>query len=1011
MPRTPKMPPGMTSKGKPVYGSLTKSADLLDERVSEVSNVSKTISTMQKNVTKKVKETKTTLEDKKGDKDLEEVHKNINSVLAKLGDTIQALGTGITNVTVATARATKDAIGQYASAVGRDINYNKQNIVAMSLAQSTPIFGYFAAKFMETDVFRKAKEKISSSISNMFGSLFRRLRFRKKNKDEYDVPHMARGGIVKKAGMAKLHAAEVVMPVDKYLKASQKSQEMFTNKLAKVQAKVIKQAIGYETIGGNYRQVQKMSYQDKMIELVTSIEHALYEQSSPGFFKRLFDNMMKNSLFRGMVDFFRTFKKVVMSPFKAISMAFAPFRWLYRMGKHRWRVDRGYWADLPKGRGVLESMNSIMGMTYAQQMSRLDSIILYTKATAQAVRDLSTHVTGIRYQMVPDISRGGGGFSIFGIMHKMLTKPTEWLAKGALLGIEKAFGVKTGHIREALTKDVLEGFKKWKYNKFTSSKQKFLDSHPLLQSTLHGTGDEGGDFTGKKKLLKYQREYYEVILSKKRGFPKLLGYSSEIVNELQEINRREKRRTAFGILKGLLGGVGNMFSWIGGLFKPGGMLGILGTLAGALFGAGGGGAKGGIIGTMIGNAGRWVSRIFKRGFWGFMGMFAKGGVIAKALTFAMKPVTALGTTILEGLKGFAPKILPFLKSAGWLAAAGWAGWEIGKFINEELGLGKAIQGWLDKRVSDVKQQIESKEDPNHSMNLARDVAKGTGSIDDFRKRQILAYRTNLGPQHDDVGFFGASYISSIENAQRQYIEKNIDKYLPYSSAHVAEMRAKWMKSAYKHGGMLPGQNVEKYAYDREESFLEYLNKYGKKLTDEELSKRSKDFENQYKTTGQKLLEGVEDARKQAGNMVGLATDKVTDLKNTYLPKVTDFTNNAIGAASNFTDNAIQKASEVLENTPEAWDKRREQLMNEVNDALGSAKVIGNRIDEQTKDLQKSTKETGSQFLQGAGHVASTVANSVTQSTQNIVHNGQTKFSNLLNAARENNYIMRPDWLP
>jgi len=98
-----------------------------------------------------------------------ETAQGYNTVLKGLGQTIQSLSLGIKNITTDTARATSDAVSQYGKAIGEDISINKTNTIAMALSRSTPLFGYFAAKFMETDVFRdtasKIKHKIGGAVS------------------------------------------------------------------------------------------------------------------------------------------------------------------------------------------------------------------------------------------------------------------------------------------------------------------------------------------------------------------------------------------------------------------------------------------------------------------------------------------------------------------------------------------------------------------------------------------------------------------------------------------------------------------------------------------------------------------------------------------------------------------------------------------------------------------------------------------------------------------------------
>ena len=158
----------------------------------------------------------------------------MNKVLQKLSYTVGDIGKGFAKISTDVAKGGKDALADYGRAISQDINYNKQNIVAMALSKSTPVYGYFISKFMETDVWKNAADKMKSNISNTLSSVGQTLKDKlsglrpggKKKKDtdslskqtrSVKVPQMAKGGVVEKAGLAKLHAAEVVLPVDKLL--------------------------------------------------------------------------------------------------------------------------------------------------------------------------------------------------------------------------------------------------------------------------------------------------------------------------------------------------------------------------------------------------------------------------------------------------------------------------------------------------------------------------------------------------------------------------------------------------------------------------------------------------------------------------------------------------------------------------------------------------------------------------------------------------------------------------
>ena len=119
-------------------GGITPTGDAENQRVKGISDVAKTVNEMQRNVDKEIMRTESYVEERK---DMQEIQSSMNGVLRKLSDTIGALTVGVKNVTSSTAMATKDAISQYGRAVGEDISFKKQNIVAMALARSTPIFG------------------------------------------------------------------------------------------------------------------------------------------------------------------------------------------------------------------------------------------------------------------------------------------------------------------------------------------------------------------------------------------------------------------------------------------------------------------------------------------------------------------------------------------------------------------------------------------------------------------------------------------------------------------------------------------------------------------------------------------------------------------------------------------------------------------------------------------------------------------------------------------------------
>ena len=148
-------------------------------RAQGISSLSSTLSKNQRSSTKTMNELNKSLKNVAQEqrnatnevgysKGISDVERSMNVILKKLSYTIDEFGKGAKKIASQTAVATKDTLKEYARAVSQDINVNKTNLVAMSLAKSTPIFGYFVAKFMETNVFKKASENIKKSLANVF---------------------------------------------------------------------------------------------------------------------------------------------------------------------------------------------------------------------------------------------------------------------------------------------------------------------------------------------------------------------------------------------------------------------------------------------------------------------------------------------------------------------------------------------------------------------------------------------------------------------------------------------------------------------------------------------------------------------------------------------------------------------------------------------------------------------------------------------------------------------------
>lgn len=201
-------------------------------------------------------------------KGVKEVQSSLNVVMRSLSKSVDYMAKGVQRTSLDAAKVTQDAIGQYGKAISEDISINKQNTVAMALARSTPLFGYFASKFMETDIYSGFADKIKGKFTNVAKEIgfslkgiarhsfekIKDLRYigrkqklmdlysdedeslgkkaiKEKSKykaatieekageasEKHTIPHLAEGGIVKKSGLAKIHKGEVVTSVSDLL--------------------------------------------------------------------------------------------------------------------------------------------------------------------------------------------------------------------------------------------------------------------------------------------------------------------------------------------------------------------------------------------------------------------------------------------------------------------------------------------------------------------------------------------------------------------------------------------------------------------------------------------------------------------------------------------------------------------------------------------------------------------------------------------------------------------------
>ena len=358
------MPPKVTP------GSITKTADVQKDRIGNISNVSRAISQMQKDVDQKIAETQKEVKDNKA---ASQVHHSMNQTLSGLNKTINALTAGVSKITSDTARATSDAVRQYGQAISQDISFNKKSVVAMALSQTSPLYGYFVSKFMETDVFKRALTRMKTQISQTIGAIVRPLKGKGAVKGGAEIPHMQTGGKVQQGGMARLHAGETVVP----------------------------SGGGIDMSGVQGILQQMLNIQKRQDIYMRSVFGVMREPEIAGIFKKLG---------RGALTVLRIPRKVVS---------------LFRKTKGR------YEAQLSKEDMPLENIAQNLATLFTGSMWRFDNMISLLVANVEATRDLSAYVTGTRYSPVEGVSsripKMAGLRTALKWMTKPISGPMAWM--------------------------------------------------------------------------------------------------------------------------------------------------------------------------------------------------------------------------------------------------------------------------------------------------------------------------------------------------------------------------------------------------------------------------------------------------------------------------------------------------------------------------------------------------------------------------------------------------------
>lgn len=416
-------------------------------------------------------------------KDVSRLISTTAKVVKKMGGAAEAMATGIKNTTVGAAKYTKEAIKQYSQALNQDIQLDVGRLRTMTMAGG-PVIGYFINQLIKTPTFRNAigaiKDKIAetmsaagakfkslvasgaASIKDSLGSVFSKVGgvfsklFRRKPKElsrgitkksetkrhgifvekdgeimyyptskkskPTEIPQMAKGGVTGEGGLARLHPAEVVMPVEKLMLYQEKAridqQEAFNLSFRK--------ALNY-----GYREYDKPFYR-RFIDGLFDLKSAIIKDPINLTYRlrTMWLNLLeKHPVFRNITKFGTAIFKTFTLPFKILFTRFG--------GKYKRMVSRHM--------NPMVSTAQTIGAFYPIMTWKQDQMIQLSTQILEATRDTASALTGKKYGRISLVKFGRT--SLARILGGYIKRLGMWEIKKGI-GLVKSITRKTFGIKE-----------------------------------------------------------------------------------------------------------------------------------------------------------------------------------------------------------------------------------------------------------------------------------------------------------------------------------------------------------------------------------------------------------------------------------------------------------------------------------------------------------------------------------------------------------------------------------
>jgi len=386
-----------------------------------------------------------------------------NKILQKLATAVETATSSIEKVATSSIRYTKEALSQYEKQIGQDININKKNLMALSITQATPVFGYFVSKFFETDIFQKTMQKIKDSfinglksvvdkvrgmITGTWGGLKRLVGLKKKEPFNEKVPKMAKGGYVSKGGLTRLHAAEVVMPIDKLL--DRIDEKIETKSTSNISLAFKKFSDDQKETLNEYIKTSKQG-SSKITDSVTKLD-----QSNRIYNREILESL--SDIRVALAGYSKGIREWISSMFQNFLLKHPAIRAVYNisdwfLGKVRGLINfpftrrGGYKKFLSKDPNAFNGTRDILNTTFVFSMEKYDTIIQLLTQQLTATQDMASAFTGKKYKTAlhktyPEYTIAGAFMRLIGRGAKGIGKIAAWEYRGVKKMLGK--GGKTG---------------------------------------------------------------------------------------------------------------------------------------------------------------------------------------------------------------------------------------------------------------------------------------------------------------------------------------------------------------------------------------------------------------------------------------------------------------------------------------------------------------------------------------------------------------------------------------